>query len=91
MVRLQCPHWALAASAPRLPSPSVHPAVVWRFRRANCDHKFSPRPCVRSLHWRSGLYWGMRASRSRGTPSPVLQMLLAPFGLTGLGLDGALG
>ena len=32
MVRLQCPHWALAAPAPRLSSPSVHHANSWRVR-----------------------------------------------------------
>ena len=32
MVRLQCPHWALAAPAPRLSSPSVHLAISWRVR-----------------------------------------------------------
>ena len=32
--------------------------------------KFSPRPCVRSPYWRSGLYRVMRASRSTVTPSP---------------------
>ena len=41
MVRLQCPHSALAAPAPRLPSPSVHPAVVRRLHSTKFDAKFS--------------------------------------------------
>ena len=30
------PHWALAASAPRLSSPSVHHAIVQRFHSTSC-------------------------------------------------------
>ena len=32
MVRLQCPHYALASPAPRLSLPSVHLAISWRVR-----------------------------------------------------------
>ena len=70
MVRLQCPHWALAAPAPRLSSPSAHPAVVRRFYSTKRGLMFNPRPCFHLLYWHSGLYWVMRASQSGVTPSP---------------------
>ena len=55
--------------APRLSSPSVHPAVVRRFHSTKCAAKFSPRPWVRSVYWRSALYRVMRTSWSRVTAS----------------------
>ena len=59
MVRLQFPHKDVAAPAPWLSLPSVHPAVLWRFHSTNCDLRFNPRPCFRLLYWRSGLYKGV--------------------------------
>ena len=50
MVRLQCPHLALAAPAPQLSSPSVQSANVRRSLSSRSVQQFIPRPCVRSLH-----------------------------------------
>ena len=49
MVRVQCPHSALAAPAPWLSSPSVHHATIWRFHSATVDRMFISRPCFRSF------------------------------------------
>ena len=70
MVRLQCPHLALAAPAPQLSSPSVQSANVRRSLSSRSVQQFIPRPCVRSLHSLPGLYRVMRASRSKVTPFP---------------------
>ena len=70
MVRLQCPHLALAAPAPQLSSPSVQSANVRRSLSSRSVQQFIPRPCVRSLHSLPGLYRVMRASRSMVTPFP---------------------
>ena len=70
MVRLQCPHLALAAPAPQLSSPSVQSANVRRSLSSRSVQQFIPRPCVRSLHSLPGLYRVMRASRSVVTPFP---------------------
>ena len=66
MVRLQCPHLALAAPAPQLSSPSVQSANVRRSLSSRSVQQFIPRPCVRSLHSLPGLYRVMRASWGLG-------------------------
>ena len=69
-VRLQCLHWALAAPAPRLSSPSVRQAVARRTHSLSRDRMFSPRSCCCYTYGRSGLYWVMRTYWSEVTPSP---------------------
>ena len=49
--------------------PSCPSANVWCIHSAIVDPRFSPRACACLLYWRCRLYWVMRASRSRVTPS----------------------
>ena len=69
MVRLQCPHKALAAAAPRLSSPSVQWPLFGGFAAyfAGFAH---PIPCSISPSGPYGLYWVRRTYRSGSTPCP---------------------